>query len=93
MHNWISVKESLPTTAKRMLCKNEKGFVFIAQYTKGHELDYEDWDYDGEYDPVEEKDGALYLKEDWYESQEQYSDEYDERWFKRNVAFWTLLPE
>lgn len=90
-NNWISVKMSLPENTKPVLIIEGKSYC-VGFYTKGHEVDFEDEDYDGEYDPVEEKNGTLYLKPGWYEIEETYGGEYDTIYAKRAPTHWQPLP-
>lgn len=95
---WISVKDRLPDNINNVLCLTntlgKRPIQFIGSYTKGHEIAYYDEDYDGEYDPIEDKDGQLYLKPGWYECEEQIRSDFDEYWIIRdNVTHWMPLPE
>lgn len=90
---WISCKDRLPDNPKHVLCACERGPMFVGQYTKGHELEFEDDYYQGEYDEVEDRDGMLYLKPGWYESEEQRDGEHDCNWMSRLVTHWMPLPE
>lgn len=91
--NWIDINDRLPDTTKIVLGQPEKGALCITFYTKGHEVEYEDYDYNGEYDPVEEQKGSLLLKEGWYEELEQVNGEYDVCYMKRKITHWMPLPE
>jgi len=99
---WISVEDSLPEYWKPnefgkkkvnwVLIINKHQFQFIGFYTKGHEVEYGDDDYDGEYDEVEEKKGTLYLKAGFYEIVETPGGVYDERYNKlQDITHWHPL--
>lgn len=94
---WIDVKEQLPESKKDVLCLmyhvNRRDIQFVGCYTKGHEIEYWDDDYQGDYDEVEDKNGTLYLKPGWYECEETPGGEYDEVWVSRNVTHWMPLPK
>lgn len=91
---WIKTSERLPENTGLVLCLPEKGSMFTGQYTKGHEISFEYFDNDDEvYDHFEAEHGSLYLKEGWYECEEQYNGEYDEYYMKRNVTHWMPLPD
>lgn len=89
---WISVETRLPESNVWVLCIGKTGPAFVGKYTKGHEIEYWDDDYDGPYDEVEDKNGTLYLKSGWYELEEQSHHEYDEMWMPRIVIHWMPLP-
>jgi hypothetical protein len=89
---YINVNDRLPETKLWVLCFPEKGIPFVGIYTKGREISYEDFDDDGEYDEIEVGHGSLYLKEGWYECEEQFQGEYDEYYMKRKVTHWMPLP-
>jgi hypothetical protein len=89
---WISVKDRLPENTNDVLCFEPLNHQFVGKYTKGHELDYWDDDHDGEYDPIEDQNGTLYLKPGWYENEETPGGEYDTTWVKREVTHWRPLP-
>lgn len=89
---WISVKDRLPKNTNPVLCLPVKGLQFVGQYTKGHEIEYSDDNYQGEYDPIEDRDGVLYLKPGWYELEETPGGEYDEQYLIREVTHWQPLP-
>ena len=72
---------------------NGKRVIFVGNYTKGHEIEFWDDDYDGEYDSIEDKNGTLYLKPGWYELEETPGGSYDEVWLKREVTHWQPLPK
>lgn len=90
---WISVNDRLPEKCGWVLCITSKGHAFAGKYTKGHEIEYWDDNYDGEYDEVEDKNGTLYLKPGWYECEEQVKSDYDGYWISRTVTHWMPLPE
>lgn len=94
---WISINEKLPSESKDVLCLtkllNGKRKQFVGNYTKGHEIEFWEDDYDGEYDPIEEQYGKLFLKPGWYELEETPGGNYDEVWMKREVTHWMPLPE
>jgi hypothetical protein len=95
---WIDCKERLPDTKDDVLClmysqyASKKPIQFVGCYTKGHEIEYCDDDYQGEYDEIEDKHGTLYLKPGWYECEETPGSSYDEQWIKREVVAWQELP-
>jgi hypothetical protein len=94
---WISVKDRLPDSNEDVLCLfpkyNGKGHIqFVGCYTKGHEIEYSDDDYQGDYDEFEDKHGALFLKARWYECEETPGGDYDEIWLPRPVTHWQPLP-
>src|SRR5687767_11410349 len=97
MNEWISVEEQLPENINDVLCLtrllNGKRKQFVGSYTKGHEIEFWDEDYDGEYDEMEDKNGTLYLKPGWYELEETPNSQYDEVWLAREVTHWMPLPE
>lgn len=90
--NWISVKDRLPEHSKNVLGVNKRGIMFTVFHAKPHTVEYEDYDYDGEYDPIEEQKGCLYLKEGWYEELEQFNSEYDVCFSSRDITHWMPLP-
>lgn len=94
--NWISVNIS-PEDHNDVLCVTKtmggKFVQFVGNYTKGHEIEFWEDDYDGDYDEVEDKNGTLYLKPGWYELEETPGGDYDEVWLKRNPTHWMPLPE
>lgn len=92
LQEWVSVKERLPESNVWVLCVTKTGPSFVGKYTKGHEIEYWDDDYDGTYDEIEDKNGTLYLKPGWYELEEQNHHEYDEMWMSRIVTHWQPLP-
>lgn len=95
--NWIQANEKLPNGPHDVLCVtklvNGKRKQFVGNYTRGHEIEFYDDDYDGEYDAFEEKAGALYLKPGWYELEETPGGNYDQVWVFREVTHWAILPE
>lgn len=98
---WISVEERLPECFLHIGNKKRINWVigirnrdqFICAYTKGHQLEFGDDDYDGEYDEVEERNGTLYLKPGWYSLENTPNGQYDETWTERNPTHWRPLPE
>jgi hypothetical protein len=89
---WISVEERLPESNKPVWCFEEPNHQFTGVYTKGHEIPYEDDNYEGCYDPEEDRQGTLLLKAGWYEEVEQVRSEYDFHWIARKVTHWQPLP-
>ena len=94
---WISVEDQLPDNTQDVLCitklLNGKRKQFLGNYTKGHEIEFYDDDYDGPNDEFEDKNGMLYLKPGWYELEETPGGNYDEVWMLREVTSWQPLPE
>lgn len=98
---WISVEERLPECFLHIGNKKRTNWVigirnrdqFICVYTKGHQLEFGDDDYDGEYDEVEDRNGTLYLKPGWYSLENTPNGLYDEVWMERNPTHWRPLPE
>ena len=90
-NQWISVEERLPENPKEVLgyCKG----TIVCFYTKGHEVEYEDEDFEGEYDEYEDAKGALFLKAGWYQHCEQKSGDYDYLFIKREITHWREKPQ
>ena len=88
---WIPIQKEMPPTKKNVLTTTGKG-ISIAFYTKAHETEFGDEDYNGPWDEVEEKSGCLYLKEGWYEVEETDGGTYDEIFAPRLVTHWMELP-
>lgn len=63
----------------------------IVVYTKGFEIDIEDFDGDRDYD-YDEKTDIQYLKAGWYEYLEQDGVQYDYMYVERPVVYWQELP-
>jgi hypothetical protein len=99
--DWISVEDKLPERPeKKQYVQVQCGYwvgktfrQFVGFYAEKHKVCYDDYDYDGEYDPVEEAHGQLYLKPGWYEIEDTPGGEYDETFMKRLVTHWQPLPE
>lgn len=99
---WVKATERLPIRPDKKIYLNvlcgyytTKGsFIqFVGFYAEKHKVPYEDYDGDdGEYDPVEEAHGTLYLKEGWYELEETPGGMYDEVFVSRSVTHWMPLP-
>lgn len=92
-NEWISVEDRLPENSKPVWCLALRNHQFSGVFTKGHEIEYEDDNYDGPLDPEEERRGVLLLKKGWYEEVEQVSSMYDYHWIVRAVTHWRPLPE
>lgn len=99
---WINVNKELPVCPEKkeyidVLCGwfGPKGRFnqFVGFYAEKHKVPYEDYDSDGgEYDPVEEANGTMYLKPGWYELEETPGGSYDEIYVSRPVTHWQPLP-
>ena len=99
---WIRVEDGLPERPEKKIYQNVqcghftpkgKFIQHIGFYAEKHKVPYEDYDGDDkEYDPVEEANGTLYLKEGWYELVETPGGAYDEEFQERKVTHWQPLP-
>ena len=92
---WVRVEDSLPENNKPVmgLIQHPSGRYShcVVQYTKGFDIDVEDWDSDGDYNH-KENDETNYLKEGWYEDCEQHQGMYDNIYLKRQISHWMPLP-
>lgn len=88
--NWIDVSaDTLPTDHKIDYLCTDGVTHFFACYTKGHQIEAEDEDDEGDYDQYEEDHGTTFLKEGWWELVG-----YDERqyWHAKQVIKFMPLP-
>lgn len=99
--NWISVLDRLPDGNKPVigLVKLMSGRLTpsIVQYTKGWDLSVDtEFDDDSLYVNLDEEKGEAFMKEGFYESEEQVGGYYDECYLRRDVLYWlplSFLPD
>lgn len=93
---WIKVSERLPKTGEFVfgLIKLMSGRMTpsIVTYTEGWDLPVDtEFDDDSLYVNLDEAKGEAFMKQGFYESEEQVGGHYDECYLRRDVLYWLPL--